>query len=87
MVQVAILNLTLAHLIEEAVRQLYAPGEIHTTLFSSGGLNRRQQLVTKVDIPESRVVFTFFSARQVDDALEQTPYDVSVPFGALIISQ
>jgi hypothetical protein len=86
-VLVTMLNLSLAHLIEEAVRSLYAPGESHITQFSSRGVHQRQQLTLKLDALENRVACTLLSGYRTDDALKYAPYDVSVLCGTLLQAQ
>jgi hypothetical protein len=53
-----ILNLSLARLVEDAVRSFYAAGESDTTLFSTRGILARQRLTLQLEQLASRITTT-----------------------------
>lgn len=84
--QVAALNLSLAFLIQYAVRSLYGPrDDDHTTLFSERGFNARQRLVGELDKLAERMRTQLLPVADVDES--DRACDMQDLWYAILLSQ
>lgn len=86
-VRATFINLSIAALIDNAVRCLYAPGRDNNTLFSTQGVTLRQRLILQVEELENNIHDTLISGQGVENALKEAPQDVSVLCGAILLTQ
>ncbi|PYI12532.1 hypothetical protein BO78DRAFT_381709 [Aspergillus sclerotiicarbonarius CBS 121057] len=86
-VRATMISLSMARLIEDAVRSLYAPGKDHIMLFSLQGVHTRQRLITQLKDLKGHVRNTLLSGQGVEDALKGAPYAVSILCGAILLVQ
>ncbi|KAH6690668.1 fungal-specific transcription factor domain-containing protein [Plectosphaerella plurivora] len=81
------INLSLAHIIEDAVRGLYATGEDHTTLFTSRGVRQRQALRLRLEQVATRISAQLMSGKDLTACgLEKSPPDTAALCGALLLT-
>lgn len=81
------LNVSLARLVEDAVRSLYMPGEDHTTLFSTRGSLLRQRLDLQLEQLAQEVTRKLLSGGSLSGGSTGNPLDRYSLFGSIILTQ
>lgn len=86
--QAAGINVALAHIIQDAVRGLYAPGEDHKTLFTSRGVRQRQALGLRLEQVATRIRTELMSGKELTACgLDTNPPDTAALCGAFLLTQ
>ncbi|KAJ3543111.1 hypothetical protein NM208_g3747 [Fusarium decemcellulare] len=83
---VTLLNVSLARLIEDAVRNLYMPGEDHTTLFSSRGVLTRQRLGLQLEQLARQINDKLMPGEDISENPSRHESDRSSLFGAILLT-
>lgn len=81
------LNVSLARLVEDAVRSLYMPGEDHTTLFSSRGALLRQRLDLQLEQLAQQITSKLFSGGNLSGGPSGNEPDRYSLFGSILLTQ
>ncbi|KAI3394481.1 hypothetical protein diail_2615 [Diaporthe ilicicola] len=84
---VTVLNLSLARLVEDAVRSLYMPGEDHTTLFSSRGALLRQRLDLQLEQLAQLITGKLLSVGNLSGGSSSNGTDRYSLFGSILVTQ
>lgn len=84
---VAVLNISLSRLVEDAVRSLYMPGEDHTTLFSSRGALLRQRLDLQLEQLAQLITRKLLSGGNPSGGSSSTQPDRYSLFGSILLTQ
>lgn len=84
---VLVLNISLARLVEDAVRSLYMPGEDHTTLFSSRGALLRQRLDLQLEQLAQQITRKLLSGGNLPGAPSSNEPDRYSLFGSILLTQ
>lgn len=83
---VVTLNLSLARLVEDAVRSLYMPGEDHKTLFTSRGVLLRQRLDLQLEHLAQQITHKLLGDNISGSSLSDGP-DRYFLFGSILLTQ
>lgn len=81
------LNISLARLLEDAVRSLYMPGEDHTTLFSSRGTLLRQRLDFQLEQLAQQITSKLFTGGSFPGGPSGSEPDRYSLFGSILLTQ
>lgn len=85
-VDASLINLSLAQVVEDTVRNFYQPTE-NVALFSHEGVSKRQELVTRLDALEDCIKSTLLSSQEVQQALQNDPKTMSISCGTILLTQ
>ncbi|KAF4990306.1 hypothetical protein FDECE_14449 [Fusarium decemcellulare] len=83
---VTLLNVSLARLIEDTIRNLYMPGEDHTTLFSSRGALTRQRLGLQLEQLARQINDKLMPGGDISRDSPRHASDRSSLFGAILLT-